>query len=156
MEKKPHILLVDDELKNAQLLAEVLKEEGLSCQIATSYEDANACLSNEQFSLGIFDLMMPSVESGLRLIRETTLQHPEVGIIVLSAFGKEEENVQQAFEAGADFFLDKVFDKKKLLNTIRSTIEKVAYHKKNIFKRDEILEELRGLEDVFSVRRIEL
>ena len=57
----------------------------------------------------------------------------------MSAFGEEEKNVQQAFEAGADFFLDKVFDKKKLLNTIRSTIEKVAYRKKNIYQRDSII-----------------
>ncbi len=139
-EKPIKLLLVDDEVKNVQLLAEILKGEGFLCQIAASYEEANNLLVNEQFSLGIFDLVMPTLESGLMLIRETALNYPDVGIIVLSAYGEDEESVQQAFEAGADIFLDKVFDdKKKLLNTIRSTIEKVAYRKKNIYQRDSII-----------------
>ncbi len=138
-EKNIKLLLVDDEVKNVQLLAEILKGEGFLCQIATSYDEANSLLANEQFSLGIFDLMMPTVESGLMLIRETALKYPGVGIIVLSAYGEEEGSVQQAYEAGADIFLDKVFDKKKLLNTIRSTIEKVAYRKRNIYQRDSII-----------------
>ena len=138
-EKAIKLLLVDDEVENVQLLADILKGEGFLCQIAVSYDEANNLLTNEQFSLGIFDLMMPTLESGLVLIRETVLNYPDVGIIVLSAFGEDEESVQQAYEAGADIFLDKVFDKKKLLNTIRSTIEKVAYRKKNIYQRDSIL-----------------
>ncbi len=132
-------LLVDDEVKNVQLLSEILMGEGFLCRIASSYDEARELLANEQFSLGIYDLMMPTIESGLRLIRETALNHSDVGIIVLSAFGEEEESVQQAYEAGADIFLDKVFDEKKLLNTIRSTIEKVAYRKKNIYQRDSII-----------------
>lgn len=142
-EKIIKLLLVDDEIKNVQLLSEVLKNEGFLCQISTSYEEATSLLeANEQFSLGIFDLKMPTVEDGLSLIRETKSKYPEIGIIVLSAFGEFEENVDEAYKAGADFFLDKVFDKKKLLNTIRSTIEKLAHQKKDIYKRDSIIGDL--------------
>lgn len=140
-EKKPPIklLLVDDEPKNVRLLAELLTQEGFLCGTATSFEEAVSTLADEQFAIGIFDLKLGEVETGIRLIREASEQYPEMGIIVLSAFGDYEENVEQALKTGADFFLDKIFDKRKLLNTIRSTIEKVAYRRKNIHQRHSIL-----------------
>ncbi|HEY0190645.1 MAG TPA: response regulator [Kofleriaceae bacterium] len=62
------ILIVDDELDIAELLAELLSTRGHNVTTATNGALAQALLASHDFDLVITDLMMPIV-SGVELVR---------------------------------------------------------------------------------------
>jgi pilus assembly protein CpaF len=114
------ILLVDDMLINAQLLAEILEEEGFKTAIATSGQEALEKVVSEKPNLVILDVMMPYMD-GFEVCRRIknnpgTLFLP---VILVTALSAVEHRVKGA-KAGADEFISKPPDEQELLSRIRS------------------------------------
>ncbi|MFY0100205.1 response regulator, partial [Acinetobacter baumannii] len=61
------LLLVEDDMKAARLLAQGLQEEGFAVTVAHSAEEALALL-DRPFDVAIFDRMLPGID-GLALCR---------------------------------------------------------------------------------------
>ncbi len=114
------ILLVDDMLVNAQLLAELLQGEDYQTVIATSGQEALEKVLSETPNLVLLDVMMPDID-GFEVCRRiksspATLFLPVVLVTALSA---REHRIRGA-EAGADEFITKPPDEQELLSRIRS------------------------------------
>jgi DNA-binding NtrC family response regulator len=81
-------------------------------------------LSRSEFDLLLLDLALPG-ESGIDLLPRITAMHPQLPVIMITAFGTV-GNVVDAIRAGAENFVQKPWDNEKLLADIRSAI---ARHK---------------------------
>ena len=77
-------------------------------------------LSRDRFDLLLLDLALPG-ESGIDLLPRITDMHPELPVIMITAFGTV-DNVVDAIRAGAENFVQKPWDNEKLLADIRSAI----------------------------------
>lgn len=116
------VLVVDDDVTLLDLMSEVLTSEETMVTPVSDSENAAALVQKERFD-GIFlDLQMPKI-GGLELakrIRQTAL-NKSTPIIVVT--GEDERTVmQQAFGAGATFFLQKPIDRFRLLRLF-STVQ---------------------------------
>jgi len=140
--EKIKVLLVDDEYNNIKPLKLILEKECFCCHSATSYEGAIPILTNNLFSFGIYDLKIPSTEIGLKLIKETKTKFPNIGIVILTASGDDDEIVQKAYHEGADSILDKTDCIEDLFNPIRSHFLKVAQRKDNIYQQNLVFSKL--------------
>jgi len=114
--RKPRILIVEDHRDTAEILVELLTEEGFE---VTSAASAQAALKRDPggFDLVVSDLGLPDA-SGLELMRALQARHPVKGI-ALSGYGTEGD-VRASRAAGFDAHLTKPVDLSVLMDVIRS------------------------------------
>src|SRR5262245_59324604 len=79
------ILVVDDEENVALTVAEVLRREGYTVEVALMGQEAVARLHKEQYDLVLTDLHMEGVD-GLSVLSEVRRQQPLTIAIVLTGF----------------------------------------------------------------------
>ncbi|HPG52035.1 MAG TPA: SpoIIE family protein phosphatase, partial [Spirochaetota bacterium] len=129
-EGSARILVVDDELINLQVLSNQLLLEKHRVILATNGEDAIKLIAENPPDMVVLDIMMPCM-SGLevcRRLRETYSLH-ELPVLMLTA-KNQLNDIIAGFEAGANDYLAKPFDKRELIarvNTLlslRDAIEK--------------------------------
>ena len=107
-------LIADDSSTIRKFVAFALKSMGIEVVMASDGMEALEKLTTEKFDLVITDLNMPHLD-GYELIssiREIN-QYKDTPIIILSS-ESDEDDKQKGFSAGADSYMEKPFDAKKL------------------------------------------
>ena len=116
------ILVVEDDGSISKLLNIILDQQGYIVTVAANYESALAAVQNAEPSLVLLDIGLPD-GNGLDLLKwirdDAGLSTP---VVVLSAF-RQDENVQRAFELGANDFLSKPFRPKELMARLERVLE---------------------------------
>src|SRR5690348_230152 len=105
-----HLLIVDDNELNRDMLARRLERKGYSVDVATSAGDLMDRLKQHPVDLILLDIEMPGVSGleALRMIRE--LHSPiELPIIMVTA-RNQSEDIVAALDLGANDYLTKPVD----------------------------------------------
>ena len=119
-----HILVVDDNAANRDLLARRLVREGYRVSTAESGASALALTAAESFDLVLLDLMMPGMsgfEVLCRLKADAGTRH--IPVIMISALDELDSTVR-CIEAGAEDYLPKPFNPVLLRARIGASLEK--------------------------------
>jgi class 3 adenylate cyclase len=119
-----HILVVDDNAANRDLLARRLAREGYRVSAAESGASALALTAAEGFDLVLLDLMMPGMsgfEVLCRLKADAGTRH--IPVIMISALDELDSTVR-CIEAGAEDYLPKPFNPVLLRARIGASLEK--------------------------------
>jgi PleD family two-component response regulator len=82
--KNVNILIVDDEKYIFVAISRWLEPEGYNCVVAHNYNEAVACLEQDEFQLLISDINMPG-KSGIELLRVTRERFPRTAILMATA-----------------------------------------------------------------------
>ncbi|XXF77060.1 response regulator [Myxococcaceae bacterium GXIMD 01537] len=85
------VLVVDDDLDNARMLAEVLGEEGYEVQVAHSPEVALGMWERRGYDAALLDAVMPEM-SGWELARELRKRSPQVLIAIVTGMDVRGQN----------------------------------------------------------------
>jgi DNA-binding response OmpR family regulator len=105
------LLVVDDNIDNADLLRDFLASRGYQVVVANSGDDALAQFEETRPALVLLDVMMPG-RSGWDVCR-LMKQHPEHGrlvrVIMVTAL-KDWDDKQSALQQGADDYITKPID----------------------------------------------
>ncbi len=118
-----HILIVDDNLKNIQVLGNTLRENDYEIAVATSGKEALEWVDTEKFDLILLDIMMP-VMDGYEVC-ERIKANPEIAdipIIFLTA-KTEKDSIVKGFELGAVDYVTKPFNSAELLSRVKTHID---------------------------------
>ncbi|WP_372007161.1 ATP-binding protein [Paenibacillus chitinolyticus] len=125
---RPHLLIVDDDPINLQVLETILPPEDYEVTMVTSGKEALAVLGTKEWDLVISDIMMPQM-SGYeltRIIRERyTLA--ELPILLLTA-RSQPQDIQSGFLAGANDYVTKPVEAIEIKSRIEAltTIKQVV------------------------------
>ena len=114
------LLIIDDEPSIRESLDTLLTLEGFDVTMARDGAEGLELLSRNEFDLLLLDLALPG-ESGIDLLPRITGMHPQLPVIMITAFGTV-GNVVDAIHAGAENFVQKPWDNEKLLADIRTAI----------------------------------
>jgi DNA-binding NtrC family response regulator len=114
------LLVVDDEANARRALAEILATEGYEVRTARDGQAALDVASEFSPELVVSDLRMPGM-SGLELLTELSAQHPDVGVMLMTAFAEIETAVQAIRQGAADYVI-KPLDADALLLTIENNL----------------------------------
>jgi len=106
-ERGAQVLVVDDEPSLRRSLARLLLSRGMQVTTADDGAVAIELLKNSTVDVAHIDLMMPRV-NGLELLDHIKASHPDVEVILMTAFGDVDTAVR-AVRAGAYHFLTKPF-----------------------------------------------
>ena len=140
------ILIIDDDTRLVNALAKVLTGEGAAVIRADWAGDAIGMVvgGERPIDLVITDLRMPFV-SGLTVVFAIHKAHPELPIIVLTAFGSPEVKAE-CMRQGARAFVEKPVDAQQLLGEIEKAFASPApdpnsnhYPAKNQMERNELI-----------------
>ena len=111
-----HILIVEDELRLAEILQKQLQESGFKAEVANDGYVGKRMMENSNFDLIILDIGLPLM-NGYELCKEIRKTNSKIPIIMLTAFGTQ-ENKLIGFDAGADDYVLKPVDFRELLARI--------------------------------------
>ena len=119
VDKKLHILIVDDDDRIRNLLKDYLSDNNYIVSTAENAEEAKKKITYLKFDIIILDVMMPG-QDGYELTKEIK-KNINIPIILLTAKG-EVENRIKGLELGANDYLGKPFEPKELLLRIKNII----------------------------------
>ena len=124
------ILIVDDEPDLLQLLKRSL-EPDLDCRVDTtpSARTALEMLLNKTYDLLLADIKMP-VMSGLELLEIVKTEHPDLTVVMMTAYGHVEMAVE-AMQRGAYDFITKPFEHAALIVRLEKALERSALIREN-------------------------
>jgi two-component system, sensor histidine kinase and response regulator len=127
----PHILIIDDEPKNLQITAQILKEAGYSISLARDGMNAVTLMSQEIPDLILLDVMMPGMdgfEVCRRIKQMDTLR--EIPVIFFTALNQTADLVE-GFKAGGIDYLIKPLNRDELLIRVKTHID-LSFSKKKL------------------------
>ena len=125
MAQQPHVLIVEDEAAQREVLAYNLEAEGFRVTRAENGEEGLLCVAEDAPDVIVLDWMMPHL-SGIELCRRLKLK-PEtrsIPIIMLSARSEEVDKVR-GLETGADDYVVKPYSVSELMARVRSQLRRV-------------------------------
>ena len=120
---KFHVLIVDDNAQNMELL-EVYLEEMLEVRTSSACDGLQALdvISADKPDLILLDIMMPKM-SGFELCKQikTNPKTRDIVIIMVTALN-ETADIERATECGTDDYLTKPIDRKALIELVKAQI----------------------------------
>jgi DNA-binding response OmpR family regulator len=114
-----NILLVDDEIRFADMLAKRLHLRGCDCQVCYSGKEALEILQHKQFFLILLDLHLPDMY-GTEVLTRIKARDPVTPVIVLTGHGTEKDR-QICMDQGAYAFMHKPLG----IETLMSILENI-------------------------------
>jgi len=138
------LLVVEDEADQRQLLAGLLAAQGFTVAEADSLASATRELGRAPVDLVISDWRLPDGDGG-ELLARVRAQHPDVGFLMVTAYGTIARAVE-AIRAGADDYLAKPFEAQALRLAIERTLERRRLERENrrlsaeIGERDQLVD----------------
>lgn len=117
-----NVLIVDDDERLYELLAQYLAENGvLAKRAATGPLGLKAIESGEAYDAVLLDIMLPGLD-GLSLLKRVR-EKSQIPVIMLTAKGDETDRVV-GLELGADDYLAKPFSPRELLARLRAVLRR--------------------------------
>ena len=113
------VLLVEDEVKLAELVARGLREEGHAVDIATRGREAVTLAQAEPYDAIVLDVMLPGGLDGFEVCRALRGKGVWSPVLMLTARDAVEDRVT-GLDAGADDYLAKPFAFGELLARLRA------------------------------------
>ncbi len=136
MKNNNRVLLVDDDELIRKGLKELIEPEGYAVTMAADGEEALAKFREQYFGIIILDLVLPDID-GIELLNRFKAEQPHVGVIIITGHADVLTYIE-ALQNGADDYLLKPFDSKKLLVRIGNCFEKKR-HERILRLHEEVL-----------------
>ena len=137
MNEKERLLVVDDEPRIGELLADLLTSEGYSVDTSLTGDKALEMLEAEHYDMVISDLKMPGID-GFELIRTIHDKHKEILTVIMTGYATVDTAVE-ALKHGADDYLTKPFDVDELRKVVGRLLEsrRLARENRELFEQVE-------------------
>ena len=136
-----NVLIVDDEESMRHLLSVILRDHGYEARAVSNGEDALKELQARDYDLVLSDVRMPRM-GGLELLREIQRLHPDLTVIVMSAYGTHDTAIE-AMKAGAYDYISKPFKPDEVVLVLKKAEERERLARENRRLRTELASEYR-------------
>lgn len=122
------ILIVDDDENIRKVLTTILEDEGYNVESVGTGKKAIERTNNKFYRLALIDIRLPDME-GTELLTKMKDTTPKMRKVIITGYPTL-QNAVQAVNKGADGYILKPFDMKKVLETIREELKKQQKEKK--------------------------
>ncbi|MGQ0751919.1 MAG: nitrogen regulation protein NR(I) [Betaproteobacteria bacterium] len=144
------VWIIDDDRSIRWVFEKALMRESIAYRTFESVREALGALERDTPQVVVSDIRMPG-ESGLELLQAAKTRHPNVPVIIMTAYSDLESAVT-AFQGGAYEYLPKPFDVDHAVELIRRAMDesarKEATHEETT-AAPEILGQAPAMQEVF-------
>jgi DNA-binding response OmpR family regulator len=148
---RARVLIIEDDHRVQETLAELLRTEGFFVNTAASGEKALDLLVDDEFDLALLDLKLAGDLEGIAVMKEIHRLYPETRVIILTGHGSLETAIS-AIRAGASDYILKPYKIQDFLHSIR----RVLSEKETKVRKEILIEQLSSsldqLKDVEGIR----
>ena len=156
------ILVVDDDFEMRELIQDVLKDRAHQVVTAGDGDEALKRLGEQDYAVVLTDLRMKGM-LGMELLAEIKRLYPDIGVVLMTAFGSVETAVE-AMKRGASDYLVKPVKSEELTRVVERVIREarlrreVSRLRKEVHKEysfHQILGRSKAIQAVFDlIRRV--
>ena len=136
------LLIVDDDITQAETLARVLELEGYGASVAESATDALELLEEGEFDLVLTDLKMPGMD-GMELAKRIHARQTDLPVMIVTAHGTIETAIEATREGVADFIQKPVYAE-ELIHRFRKVFSERDLRSENADLKKQLLHRDRG------------
>jgi two-component system response regulator PilR (NtrC family) len=122
MHSKERLLIVDDDEGTRRSLSLILGKKGYETETAATGREAIEKAQRRFFDVGLLDVRLPDME-GTQLVSPLKGMHPDMAVILVTAFASAETPVQ-ALNEEAWAYITKPLNMDAVLATVREALEK--------------------------------
>lgn len=133
---KANILIVDDEDVQREMLGGYLEKKGYDVQLAPSGLMALDIINAGPVDIMITDQKMPEM-SGIELAAKVREEHPNISVLIVTAFGSVDDAVQ-AMKKGVEDYLTKPINLEELELNLERILEKRQLVRENEWLREQV------------------
>ena len=130
------LLVLDDEDMIRDLLRETFQKKGFHVDTAMNGKEALAKLGEQRYDLLVTDLRLPDI-SGMKILSTARKKHPDVGIIMITAYGSI-KNAVKAMKQGAFDYITKPFNLDEMELVVDKFFEYRSLVDENQYLRSEL------------------
>ena len=131
-----NICIVDDDPGDLSLMDKILKKEGYYVYTASSAEELNKILENEDIHIVLLDVVLPD-KTGYEVCREIRKKNQHSSMLIVLISGVEDTDYhEKALEAGADDFIKKPFSVLEIQFRIKAAVIRWR-NQQNLFRERE-------------------
>ena len=123
----PTVLVVDDNAKIVDVLAEYLRADGFSAVAAHDGPAALAAAASSHPDLALVDIMLPGID-GLELTRR--FQADGIPVILVTARSDEVDRLV-GLELGADDYITKPFSPREVVARVKAVLRRCARQRRS-------------------------
>lgn len=117
-----NILVVEDEPRLAEALAQLLRDGGYQADTAADGPTGLARARSGDYGLAVLDVMLPGLD-GFQVARQLRARRCGTPILMLTARSDVADRVD-GLDAGADYYLTKPFDARELLACVNALLRR--------------------------------
>jgi DNA-binding NtrC family response regulator len=143
------VLIVDDEVAHAQVMAEALQRLGHVCTLVHDRQAAIDELKYGSFDVIVTDLVMEHEDDGLKVLEAARQTQPHAETIMVTAHG-DVPTAKAALRGGAYDFIEKPLDLDIFRNLVNRAAQTVLLRNQNTELRQQI-DERYGLEGIVGM-----
>jgi len=158
-DKKPRIMIVDDEALVCEMLTYIIHQEGFESLTAPSGESALAKLPAEKPDLMLVDFKMPGM-NGMEVMNKAKAIDPDLPVVMITAYA-DVEGAVEAMRTGFFDYLSKPFDNQDVVRVMHRALSEVRLKRElrrfsGRVQAKEFLRELMGPSDIVTRLIIEV
>lgn len=127
---RAQVLIVDDEVEHAEVMAEALRKPGHICTVVHSLAAATEELLHGSFDVIVTDLVMENETAGLKVLALAREHQPDAETIMVTAHG-DVPTAKAALRGGAYDFIEKPIDLEVFRNLVHRAAETVVLRHHN-------------------------
>ncbi len=125
------ILIVDDNADIRNILKELILDAGYKTRVAANYNQALAEIDKKMPDVAILDVKLDKGDNdGIELLSHIKKKNSDVPVIIITGHANVELAVS-ALKHGAFEFIEKPFDKTRLLNFVKRAVENLNLKSQN-------------------------
>ena len=128
MDKSIRILVIDDDENIRKVLTTILEDEGYTVESVGTAKKAIERTRRRFYNLVLIDIRLPDL-GGVELLTRIKDTTPRMRKIIVTGYPTL-QNAVEAVNRGADAYVIKPFDVKKVLNAIKEELRKQQEEKK--------------------------
>jgi len=122
MSRNARILAVDDDENIRKVIAAILEDEGYTVESVGTAKEAIEKSKRKFYNLALIDIRLPDME-GIQLLTKFKETTPRMRKVIVTGYPTL-QNAVDAVNRGADAYIVKPFDVKKVLKTIQEQLSK--------------------------------
>ena len=125
------ILIIDDNSEIRTILQEIISESGYKTRLAANYNQALSEIDKKLPDVAIIDVKLDKSDNdGIELLNHIKNKNKDIPVIIISGHANIEMAVK-SLKSGAFEFIQKPFDKNRLVNFVKRATENIKLKNEN-------------------------
>ena len=128
---KAEILIIDDNPDIRNILKDIIEDSGFKTRIAANYNQALTEIDKKLPDVAIIDVKLDKGDNdGIELLSHIKKINSDIPVIIISGHANIEMAVK-SLQSGAFEFIEKPFDKDRLINFVNRAVENLKLRNEN-------------------------